>query len=103
MSSGLETQKDASTKERQETRKPPLYKVLLLNDDYTTMEFVVHVLEKIFHKSPPEATRIMLHVHKKGMGLAGVYSRDIAETKMAEVHDLAQGNEFPLRCLLERE
>ena len=102
MSSGLETARDIKTKERRQAAKPPLYKVLLLNDDYTTMEFVVHVLEKIFHKSAPEATRIMLHVHKKGVGVAGVYTREIAETKIADVHELAMGNEYPLKCLMEK-
>jgi len=90
-------------KERQETHKPPLFKVFLLNDDYTTMDFVVHILETVFHKSPVEATRIMLHVHKKGMGLAGVYTREIAETKIEVVHDYAREKEFPLRCLMEKE
>jgi len=101
MSSGVGTERELKTKERQLTARPPLYKVLLLNDDYTTMEFVVFVLEKIFQKSPPEATRIMLQVHKKGVGTAGVYTREIAETKISEVHDLAQANEFPLRCVME--
>lgn len=92
------------TEERSEekTRKPPDYSVFLLNDDYTTMDFVVYVLEKVFHKSPVEATQIMLHVHKKGKGLAGVYTRDIAETKVDKVHGLAQEHEFPLRCAMEK-
>ena len=88
---------------RQRTKKPSLYKVLLLNDDYTTMEFVVHVLESVFHKSTVEATQIMLHVHKNGSGLAGVYTRDIAETKIATVHELARKRRFPLKCIMERE
>jgi ATP-dependent Clp protease adaptor protein ClpS len=67
------------------------------------MDFVVHVLEKVFRKNIVEATRIMLHVHKRGKGLAGVYARDIAETKVAEVHELARQNEYPLRCEMERE
>jgi ATP-dependent Clp protease adaptor protein ClpS len=90
-------------KERQKTSKPPLFRVFLLNDDYTTMEFVVYILEKIFRKNPVDATRIMLHVHKKGRGLAGVYTRDIAETKIAEVHELAREHEYPLRCEMEKE
>jgi ATP-dependent Clp protease adaptor protein ClpS len=90
-------------KERQEIQKPPLYRVFLLNDDYTTMDFVVSILETVFHKSPVDAMRIMLHVHKKGMGLAGVYTREIAETKIAAVHDFAREKEFPLRCLMEKE
>lgn len=88
---------------RDDIQCPPLYKVLLLNDDYTTMDFVVQVLEGVFHKSPVEATRIMLHVHKKGSGLAGVYTRDIAETKIKKVHDLAREGGFPLRCVMEKE
>jgi ATP-dependent Clp protease adaptor protein ClpS len=90
-------------KERQETREPALYKVLLMNDDYTTMDFVVHVLERVFHKSRAEATQIMLHVHKRGSGLCGVFTREVAETKVAEVHELAARNKFPLKCRMERE
>ncbi len=87
----------------QQTGEPPLYNVLLLNDDYTTMDFVVHILEKVFHKPPAEAVQVMLHVHKEGVGLAGVYTREIAETKVDAVHALAQENEFPLKCILEKE
>ncbi len=87
----------------QETKKPSLYRVFLLNDDYTTMDFVVEVLRSIFQKSLIEATQIMLHVHKKGLGLCGVYTRDIAETKIAAVHDLARGKGFPLMCVMEKE
>lgn len=101
--SGFKPGEEVGVKERLKTERPGLYKVFLLNDDYTTMDFVVHVLENIFRKNPVEATRIMLHVHKKGKGLAGVYARDIAETKIAEVHDLARENEYPLRCEMERE
>jgi ATP-dependent Clp protease adaptor protein ClpS len=90
-------------KERLKTKKPSLYKVFLLNDDYTTMDFVVFVLEKVFRKTPAEAVQIMLHVHKEGVGLAGVYTREIAETKIAEVHERARGNEFPLKCIMEKE
>ncbi len=91
------------TKERLKTKKPSLYKVFLLNDDYTTMEFVVFVLEKVFRKSPAEAMQTMLHVHKKGIGLAGLYTREIAETKIAEVHERARASEFPLMCIMEKE
>ncbi|MBI4848791.1 MAG: ATP-dependent Clp protease adapter ClpS [Nitrospirae bacterium] len=90
-------------KERQEVTTPSLYKVFLINDDYTTMDFVVHVLEKVFHKPPVEATQIMLHVHKNGKGLAGVYTREIAETKIETVHELAQQNNYPLKCTMEKE
>lgn len=86
-----------------ELKRPALYRVFLLNDDYTTMEFVVGVLERVFHKSHLEATQIMLHVHKKGKGLAGVYIRDIAETKVHQVHESAREKGFPLMCSLERE
>jgi ATP-dependent Clp protease adaptor protein ClpS len=83
--------------------KPPLFHVFLLNDDYTTMDFVIHVLEEIFHKQTVEATQIMLHVHKNGKGLAGTFTREIAETKMDYVHRLAREHEFPLLCLMEKE
>lgn len=91
------------TETRQETGRPPLYRVLLLNDDYTTMEFVVHILENVFHKSPVEATQIMLHVHNSGSGLAGIYAREIAETKVHTVEELARKNKFPLKCIMEKE
>lgn len=81
--------------------KPKLYKVLLHNDDYTTMHFVVFVLVSIFRRSEEDAVRIMLHVHQKGSGVAGVYPRDIAETRVSQVESLARENEFPLRCSIE--
>ena len=87
----------------QETKEPSLYKVILLNDDYTTMDFVVRILETVFSKPPAEATRIMLSVHKKGSGLCGVYTREIAETKVVAVHDLAGQSGFPLKCIMEKE
>ena len=80
-----------------------MYRVLLLNDDYTPMEFVVLVLEHFFHKSREEATRIMLHVHNYGVGVCGVFTYEVAETKVAPVLDLAQRNEHPLQCTMERE
>src|SRR5438093_12937821 len=89
------------TRTRRKLRKPKLYKVLLHNDDYTTMEFVVFVLMSIFHRSETDAVQIMLHVHKNGIGVAGVYTYDIAETRVAQVEALARQNEFPLRCSLE--
>lgn len=88
---------------RRKTEKPPLYRVILLNDDYTPMDFVVVVLESVFHKSSVEATQIMLHVHKKGSGLAGVYTREIAETKVNTVHELARNKQYPLKCVMEKE
>ena len=91
-----------ATKDWIEVQEPPQYKVLLHNDDYTSMEFVVSILENIFRKSRQEATRIMLNVHEKGIGVAGIYSREICETKIAIVHELARKNEFPLRCSMER-
>ncbi|MFM1921590.1 MAG: ATP-dependent Clp protease adapter ClpS [Candidatus Hydrogenedentota bacterium] len=93
----------AATKKRQQVRKPRLYKVLLLNDDYTTMEFVVAVLMEIFRKPQDEAVRIMMDVHKNGMGVAGVYVKSVAEAKAEAVHDRARENGHPLRCALEQE
>lgn len=84
-------------------QKPPLYKVLLLNDDYTPMEFVVIILQRIFHKSREEATRIMLHVHQKGLGICGVFTREVAETKVRQVLDFAKEHRHPLKCTLEPE
>jgi ATP-dependent Clp protease adaptor protein ClpS len=86
-----------------QTKKPELFKVLLLNDDYTTMEFVVEILENVFNKAPAEAYRIMMAVHTQGQGLCGVYPFDVAETKVATVVDLARGNGFPLRAAMEPE
>lgn len=88
---------------RQETKKPELYKVLLLNDDYTTMDFVVEILESVFHKQPAEAHRIMMAVHTQGKGLCGVYPFEVAETKVATVVERARGNGFPLRAAMEPE
>ncbi|GAB1353067.1 MAG TPA: ATP-dependent Clp protease adapter ClpS [Candidatus Rifleibacterium sp.] len=96
-------QRGVVEKTRQKTTKPSMYKVFLLNDDYTTMEFVVEVLERVFGRSKIDATSIMLHVHRNGKGLAGVYTREIAETKIAQVHALARENGFPLKCDMEKE
>lgn len=83
--------------------QPELYRVYLLNDDYTTMDFVVHVLMTIFDKPKVEATRIMLHVHRHGKGLAGIYPKEIAETKVAQVESLARAHGFPLKCTIEKD
>ncbi|QPH52884.1 ATP-dependent Clp protease adapter ClpS [Pontivivens ytuae] len=91
------------TKTRPKTKKPPLYKVLLLNDDYTPMEFVVHVLQRFFGISHAQAVEIMLTVHKKGVAVVGVFSREIAETKVTQVMDYAQRNQHPLQCTMEKE
>jgi ATP-dependent Clp protease adaptor protein ClpS len=85
------------------TKKPAMYKVLLLNDDYTPMEFVVLVLERFFNKSTEDATRIMLHVHQKGVGICGVYTFEVAETKVTQVMDFARKHQHPLQCTLEKE
>tara|TARA_A200000113_G_scaffold87731_1_gene78299 strand:- start:2145 stop:2543 length:399 start_codon:yes stop_codon:yes gene_type:complete len=90
-------------KTRPKTQKPSMYKVMLLNDDFTPMEFVVHVVEKFFSKNRQEATDIMLHVHRRGVGICGVFTREIAETKVAQVMDFARANEQPLQCTMERE
>jgi ATP-dependent Clp protease adaptor protein ClpS len=84
-------------------QEPPLYKVLLHNDDYTTMDFVVMILQTIFCKNTEEATRIMLNVHHRGIGVAGIYTREIGETKVAIVHKLAKRHQFPLKCTLEKD
>jgi ATP-dependent Clp protease adaptor protein ClpS len=92
-----------ATKAKPKTKKPNLYRVLLLNDDYTPMEFVVEVLQRFFNKSGDDATRIMWHVHKNGMGQCGVYTYEIAETKVTQVMDFAQSNQHPLQCVMEKE
>ncbi len=87
----------------QDVEEPPMYKVMLLNDDYTTMEFVVEVLVYVFQKSLEEATQIMLNVHRSGVGVCGIYPYQIAETKVNAVENLARENGFPLKCIMERE
>jgi ATP-dependent Clp protease adaptor protein ClpS len=91
------------TKVRPKTKKPSLYKVLLLNDDYTPMEFVIHVLERFFAKQHEEAVEIMLHVHRRGVGVCGIYTFEVAETKVAQVIELARRNQHPLQCTMEKE
>ncbi|MDQ3211139.1 MAG: ATP-dependent Clp protease adapter ClpS [Acidobacteriota bacterium] len=102
---GTDRQTDGEILERtkQETKKPDLYRVLLLNDDYTTMDFVIEVLESIFHKQPAEAFRIMMAVHTQGKGLCGVYPHEVAETKVETVMERARENGFPLRAAMEPE
>jgi len=98
-----EPQNSLLLKTRTQTQKPGLYKVLLLNDDYTPMEFVVHILERFFNKNRHEATDIMLHVHRRGVGLCGVFTYEVAETKVNQVMDFARANEQPLQCTMEKE
>jgi ATP-dependent Clp protease adaptor protein ClpS len=93
----------ALTLTRVRTKKPSMYKVLMLNDDYTPMEFVVDVLQHIFQKNREEATKIMLHVHQKGVGICGVYTYEVAETKVTQTVDYARKNQHPLQCTLEKE
>jgi ATP-dependent Clp protease adaptor protein ClpS len=90
-------------KAKPKTKKPSMYKVLMLNDDYTPMEFVVHILERFFAKSRQEATRIMLHVHRRGVGICGVYTYEVAETKVTQVMDFARQHQHPLQCTLEKD
>jgi len=93
---------DLATQEgKTQLKKPPMYQVVLLNDDYTPMEFVVHILEVFFQMDRPKATQVMLHVHTRGKGVCGVFSREVAETKVAQVNDYARSNQHPLLCNLE--
>ncbi|MFC1814807.1 ATP-dependent Clp protease adapter ClpS [Thermodesulfobacteriota bacterium] len=98
---GLEEELDSKT--RDEVSEPPMYRVLLHNDDYTTMEFVVQILMLVFNKSLEESTRIMLNVHRKGIGLCGVYIYEVAETKVDTVQALSRENQFPLKCTMEKD
>ncbi len=91
------------TRTRTQTKKPSLYRVLLLNDDYTPMEFVVHVLQRFFNKNSEEATRIMLHVHQHGVGECGVFTYEVAETKVTTVMDFARKHQHPLQCVMEKK
>jgi ATP-dependent Clp protease adaptor protein ClpS len=92
-----------ATRTRPKTQKPSLYKVLLLNDDYTPMEFVVHVLKGFFSMDTDQATRVMLHVHQKGVGVCGIFTYEVAETKVTQVMDFASKNQHPLQCTLEKD
>jgi ATP-dependent Clp protease adaptor protein ClpS len=100
---GDESSAGAVVKTKPKTRKPSLYKVLMLNDDYTPMEFVIHVLERFFAKNRDEATRIMMNVHRRGVGICGVYTYEVAETKVTQVMDFARQHQHPLQCTLEKE
>ncbi len=91
------------TRTRATTKKPSMYRVLLLNDDYTTQEFVVHVLEKFFSKNKQEAIEVMLQIHRRGVGVCGTYTYEVAETKVNLVMDYARKNEYPLQCTMEKE
>jgi len=91
------------TKTKPKAKRPSRYKVLLLNDDYTPMEFVVHILERFFNKPREEAVRIMLHVHRKGVGICGVFTYEVAETKVSQVIEFARRNQHPLQCTMEKE
>jgi ATP-dependent Clp protease adaptor protein ClpS len=91
------------SKPKTKTKKPAMYKVLMLNDDYTPMEFVVHILERFFSKTREEATRIMLHVHRRGVGVCGVYTYEVAETKVTQVMDFARKHQHPLQCVMEKK
>jgi len=99
----FERDEEFAVEERRRVRRPRKWKVLLHNDDFTTMEFVVHILVSHFHKGPAEATHIMLQVHRKGVGVAGVYSKEVAETKVAEVTDEARAHGMPLKVTAEPE
>ena len=88
---------------RDEVREPPMYRVLLHNDDYTTMDFVVEIIMLVFNKSPEEAVNIMLNIHRKGIGLCGVYTYEVSETKVETVHAIAREQGFPLKCTMEKE
>lgn len=92
-----------ATRTKPKTKKPSMYKVLMLNDDYTPMEFVVYALERFFHMSREQATQIMLHVHQRGVGICGVFSYEVAETKVTQVMDFARQNQHPLQCTLEKD
>ena len=96
-------QSDLAVKPRAKSQRPPMYKVLMLNDDFTPMEFVVHVLERLFNMTHAQAIEIMLTVHRKGVAVVGVFSHEIAETKVAQVMELARRQQHPLQCTMEKE
>ena len=98
-----EVEEEVTSESKDEVREPPMFRVLLHNDDYTTMEFVVEILITVFNKSPEEAVEVMLNVHRKGIGICGVYTYEVSETKVNIVHVLARENGFPLKCTMEKE
>ena len=101
MNANNENQGDVLVQKDVDIKEPKLFKVLLHNDNYTTMDFVVQVLETVFYKAPAEATQIMMNVHRKGVGVCGIYPYDVAESKVAQVHVLAKQNQFPLKSSME--
>jgi len=98
-----ELEDEVDSEIRDDVREPPMYRVLLHNDDYTTMDFVVEILMLVFNKSPEEAVNIMLNIHRKGIGLCGVYTYEVSETKVETVHAIAREHGFPLKCSMEKE
>lgn len=100
---GNEEEAGLLLKTRPKTKKPDMFKVVLLNDDYTPMEFVIHILERFFQKNRQEATDVMMHVHRRGVGVCGIYTYEIAETKVNQVMEFAKANEQPLQCISEKE
>ena len=102
-SNGVGAGTGVASKTRPKTKRPSLYKVLILNDDYTPMEFVVHILERYFNKTRDEAVQIMLHVHRHGVGICGVFSYEVAETKVAQVIEFSRRHQHPLQCTMEKE
>ncbi|WP_246448785.1 ATP-dependent Clp protease adapter ClpS [Paracoccus amoyensis] len=98
-----DNQSDLAVKPRAKSQRPPMYKVLMLNDDFTPMEFVVHVLERLFNMTHAQAIEIMLTVHRKGIAVVGVFSHEVAETKVAQVMELAHRQQHPLQCTMEKE
>ena len=92
-----------AVKTRPKTKRPPMYKVMLLNDDYTPMEFVIYVLQRFFSKSAEDATKVMLHVHQSGVGICGVFTYEVAETKVTQVMDMARQHGHPLQCTMEKD
>lgn len=98
----LERESDVTTLPKPRAKEPPMYKVILLNDDYTTMEFVISVLQRFFQKTAGEANRIMLKIHHEGRGICGIYPYGIAETKVMQVNEFSRKNEMPLKCIMEK-